>query len=1172
MTEQASCPDAVRWRELLDGTLPHRDQRALDAHLEACASCQQTLEELAADRRVWSGAARHLGQRRRDDEAGLLRVVADLEAAVGAAGTPTEPSLDRETSLDFLDPPEKPGQLGRLGPYEVLEVLGRGGMGVVLKAFDPKLHRVVAIKVLAPQTATNATARKRFVREAQAAAAVRDEHVINIYAVEEAHGLPYLVMEYISGMSLQDRLNGTGPLELKEILRIGIQTATGLAAAHAQGLIHRDITPANILLENGVQRVKITDFGLARAADDASLTQSGVVAGTPQYMAPEQARGEAVDHRADLFSLGSVLYALCTGRAPFRANGALAVLKRVSEETPRPIHEINAEVPDWLVEIIARLHAKDPAKRFPSAAMVAELLSQHLAQLQQHTLRLLPKRTDRVPPRVRKWRLTGGQLWTAAAAVLLLLAGSLGMTEATGVTRVTATVIRILTPEGTLLVETDDPAVTVTIEGDGGITITGAGPQEVRLRPGSYRFRATKDGVPIKDDMVTITRNQKEVVKVSVEGARPPFMPPGPLDRLDAAAIPAEERFAWQPPELVAVLGEHRQRHWDGVLSVAWSADGKWIASGGIDHVIRVWDAATMRERVVLRGHTRDVRSVVFSGDGRRILSGSWDATMRLWDAENGEELHRFEFHPQAGVDGVALFPDGLRALTASGDQLVRLWDVQTGKELCRLTGHTNASVKSVAFSPDGRRALSGGVDNTLRLWDLEGCKELNCFEGHTGQVSAAAFSPDGRCALSCNAHRYYPKEHADGPAAEYQLRLWDLETGKEVRRFVGHAHPVLGVAFSPDGRQALSCGDDATIRSWEVETGKELHRFEGHTGPVTCVAFSPDGRRAVSGSRDGTVRVWDPATGKEVRPLTGPTGVATTVTFAANGDILTAGWDGIVRLWSGAEGKEVRRFLGHTDPVASAALSPDGHRVLSASCVNHWFVPQPDNGDRTGPWRLWDADTRKELRHFEGPSTNYLASVAFSPDGKRALTSSRSQVLLWDVESGRLLRVLDGHTRGVTSVAFCSDGRRALSGGDDNKLRLWDLEGGTELRCFQGHTARIAARVALTPDDRQAASGSSDGTVRLWDLTSDQAQGRVFFKWHTNEVTSVAFGPDGKKLASSALDGRIILWDVATGDKIREWQLPGAVHDVALAPDGRHLAAANGNGTVYILRIGSRP
>ena len=242
--------------------------------------------------------------------------------------------------LTFLSPPQRSDSLGRIGHYEVLEVLGRGGFGIVFRAFDEVLQRVVAVKVLAPTMAATSPARKRFLREARSSAQVRHENVVQVYAVEE-QPLPYLVMEFIPGETLQQRLDRTGPLDVPEVLRIGRQIAEGLAAAHAQGLIHRDIKPANILIEAGpAHRVKITDFGLARAADDASITQSGVVAGTPMYMAPEQAKGETLDHRADLFSLGSVLYVMCTGRPPFRASGTLAVLKRVCEDTPRPIREV----------------------------------------------------------------------------------------------------------------------------------------------------------------------------------------------------------------------------------------------------------------------------------------------------------------------------------------------------------------------------------------------------------------------------------------------------------------------------------------------------------------------------------------------------------------------------------------------------------------------------------------------------------------------------------------------------------------------------------------------------------------------------------------------------------------------------------------------------------------
>ncbi|MFK7778499.1 MAG: protein kinase [Gimesia sp.] len=285
-------------------------------------------------------------------------------------------------SLDFLTPSDNPDLLGTLGEYEIKEIIGQGGMGIVFRALDPKLNRIVAIKVMSPLLAVNPNARKRFLREAQAAAAVSHPHIVTIHAVNEAQ-LPYLVMEYVVGQSLQEKLDKEGSLQVTEILRIGSQIADGLDAAHKQGLIHRDIKPANILLENGVERVKITDFGLARAVDDVTITKTGEVSGTPQYMSPEQATGDRIDQRSDLFSLGAVLYAMCTGRSPFRASNLVAVVRRVCDDTPRPIEEVSEDIPNWLIEIIDCLLEKQPEDRVQSAAEVAELLGKHLAMVQQ---------------------------------------------------------------------------------------------------------------------------------------------------------------------------------------------------------------------------------------------------------------------------------------------------------------------------------------------------------------------------------------------------------------------------------------------------------------------------------------------------------------------------------------------------------------------------------------------------------------------------------------------------------------------------------------------------------------------------------------------------------------------------------------------------------------------
>lgn len=460
-----------------------------------------------------------------------------------------------EIDLSFLQSSADPASLGCLLHYEVRDVIGRGGFGIVFKAFDERLERIVAIKVMLPGMAATSPARKRFLREARAAAAVRHENVVGIHAVEE-QPFPFLVMDYIDGETLQQRLDRTGPLDVRDVLRIGRQIACGLAAAHAKGLIHRDIKPANILLEAGGSHVRITDFGLARSADDASMTQSGTITGTPLYMSPEQAQGRDLDHRSDLFSLGSVLYVMCSGRPPFRAATSLAVLKRVVEEQPRPIRAIIPEVPHWLEAIIARLHAKNPADRFADAGEVSDLLARCLTQLEQCGQVEIPediypspseatvgiKASASVePPPAQAGRVSINK-WVAAA-MLVVLVSALGMTEATGFTDVRQTVIHFFSPDGSLVVEIDDPGVSVSIDGED-MVITGAGAKEIRLKPGQYQVLASKNGEIVQREVVTVTRSGRPVVHVRKE-AEPP------LSRSASPGLAADREAA----EYVLTLG-----------------------------------------------------------------------------------------------------------------------------------------------------------------------------------------------------------------------------------------------------------------------------------------------------------------------------------------------------------------------------------------------------------------------------------------------------------------------------------------------------------------------------------------------------------------------------------------------------------------------------------------
>lgn len=373
------------------GSLDDYAVATLMEHLQTCSHCREQMESAAADPGTWSDAEKYL--RVNDGECYEYRPVSssgnELDEALSIQRTAASAEISQV--LSQLNPTDDPQMLGRLGGYEVSGVIGSGGMGIVLKAYDRPLDRTVAIKVLAPRLASSGAARLRFAREAKAVATVLHPNVIVIHGVSNDGAMPFLVMPYLRGESLQRRLDRQGPLPPEEIVRIAQQVASGLAAAHGQGLVHRDIKPANILMDDGVERVTLTDFGLARAVDDASMTRSGVISGTPQYMSPEQARGDDVDACSDLFSLGSVIYAMCTGRPPFRAESSYGVLRRITDTEPRPIREVNTNIPEWLERIVQRLHAKSIEDRIQTADHVAMLLQKCLAHLQQPTVVELPE-------------------------------------------------------------------------------------------------------------------------------------------------------------------------------------------------------------------------------------------------------------------------------------------------------------------------------------------------------------------------------------------------------------------------------------------------------------------------------------------------------------------------------------------------------------------------------------------------------------------------------------------------------------------------------------------------------------------------------------------------------------------------------------------------------------
>lgn len=385
------------------GLLSHAEESSFVEHLDTCAPCREQLEAIAGNEGDWQ-TIRELLKYSCVDHRGE-----DSRHAISENGT---------SSLSFLAATDDPAMIGRIGPYEIRGVLGRGGFGWVLKGHDRALDRIVAIKILDPAAASVGAARERFAREARAMASISHEHVVPVYAVDTHAGLPYFVMEYVAGGSLERRLKAEGQFDLVSIVRIGLQIAQALAVAHAQGLVHRDIKPGNVLLDRGTERVRVADFGLARVASEVSSTRSGFIAGTPQYMAPEQVRGETCDAQSDLFSLGAVMYELSTGHAPFRADSVYGVMQRIVNDAPRGLREQNPAIPVWLERFVRRLLEKDKQRRFATADEVARLLQDELAYLQNPAQSHEPQRAwSRQAAAARRLRS-----WTVAAGAAMLLA------------------------------------------------------------------------------------------------------------------------------------------------------------------------------------------------------------------------------------------------------------------------------------------------------------------------------------------------------------------------------------------------------------------------------------------------------------------------------------------------------------------------------------------------------------------------------------------------------------------------------------------------------------------------------------------------------------------------------------------------------------------------------
>jgi WD40 repeat protein len=1024
-------------------------------------------------------------------------------AEIGASAVGVEPPDGVDPiDLRFLEPATKPGALGRIGHHDVMEVLGRGAFGIVLRALDETLQRVVAVKVLAPEMAATSPARKRFLREARSYAAIRHENVVQVYEVQE-QPLPYLVMEFIPGETLQQMLDRTGPLEVPQVLCIGRQIAEGLAAAHGTGLIHRDVKPSNVLIEGGQQlRVKLTDFGLARTADDASISQSGLVAGTPLYMAPEQARGESLDHRADLFSLGSVLYVMCAGHPPFRAASALAVLKRVCEDTPRPIREIIPETPEWLCDLISRLHAKDPARRSQTAREVADLLKQH------ETKTAAPGKAVAVPQQRVGPKHIWGVILLAAAAVVLVGVAVAGLA-------------------GWLTPEAGDPA--------GGQVIKPWQPKPPPTPEELARRTTPFDSLDRKD------------------------LPEGALRRMFGGAQQA-------PPELVAVLdGSPSRLPRPG--SPSWFAqdrDGKWLAIGCAGSV-DLFDAHTLTHVKTLGPIVARIYKLAFGPDGKQLAAASWseeDGAV-VWDVESGEVALKL---PHKGdCLSIQFSPDGASLLTVGEDHLPTLWDAKSGKLLHQFAVQDRPVCYGGTFTADSKHVITNAAGGALTVWDAQTWAEVITRPGPELVVEnfdawwhlPLAVSADGKwlaagsesrikvfstadwtekwstdtaaewLAFTPDSRTLFTAAHNCNDGRKHAVARWDVQSGRRLpgNGTLGSRGGWATYCLSADGKTLYGITAEPAEPAFHVYSADTLDEriLPGHVGRVLSVDVSPDGAWITSAGADGTVRVWDVATCRLLHTIPRPGKAAVAVVFSPDGTNLHAGWseDGVIVAVEAATGRW-HDLAVYGAGLQRLAVAPDARLLAAAgeSGVRSWALP--DGAPRSG---LDDAPRS-------------LRAIAFGPDARSLALGGQEPLRLFDVATGRQASTVE-FPGTVRWVGYRPGGRTlaALGEAPGSHVLVFDAATGAQSLRLESSETQLVCGAWRADGELLATVGATQNTVQLWDFSQAPPKRHAVTASavRIQGIDSVAFSAEGRHLVTGNADGTIAILRLARkGDVFR--------------------------------------
>jgi WD40 repeat protein len=1040
---------------------------------------------------------------------------------------PTETDAAGESGGGFVaaDQPDLaatfPARTVGADDYEVVGELAAGGMGRILRAWDRRHDRPVAIKVL---LRAGADAARRFAREARLTARLQHPSIVPLHEMGRwSSGEPFYVMKLVEGRSLADAAaDARTPNERLALLPHLIAATEALAYAHGQRVIHRDLKPANVLVGPFGETVVI-DWGLAKdlaappepesapapavEPNAPELTRAGSVVGTIGYMPPEQARGERVDERADVFALGALAYHVLSGHAPYVASTPAQVMALVRAGGTTPLRREAPHVPRDLAAIVDKAMAQRAADRYPTAEKMAADLRAFaaggLVSAYSYSIREL----------FRRWAARHRALVTASAVFVVVLAAVVAVSLVVLVRANRRAEAHAAEARARLMDALEEQGRRLVLAGDhrrglGYLAEAYAG----GARGAGMRYLLAR--------AIHAVAAEKHALRHSSAVAWATFAPDG---RRIATAADDGTAAVWD-----ATTGERLvelRGHAGPLARVEWSPDGRALVTSSWDRTARVWDAAGGL-RATLGPHGDDVHSAVFSSDGGQVLTSSLDGKARLWDATDGRLL--VTYPGKARVD-VALFAAaGRRIVTAGQDGKARIWDVdgtlvkELGHEARRVRMAVSADGGTIAtasgqtlslwtaegapraafvharevgrptLSADGAIAAVGDEGATTSVYDVRVGRILHVLPGGRGPVEWTALSPDGMLIATVSTDR--------------TIQLWDLRSGEALSTLVGHDDDVFSVSFDPSSRLLVTSSVDHTARIWDARAGQRAAVFRaGHDG-VEFADVSADGSRLALAGADGTLDVRDAKTGTALAALPGAYGCAR---FTRDGarvllPIREAKAAAVVEVATGRRTLELRC---HTDAVIWAEFSPDETVIVTAAA--------------DGTARLWDASSGRAVRTLAGHAGKVL-HASFSADGARVATSGEDgTAVVWKVTSGERVVTVAG-TNYMNSARFDPTGRRLVTASANKTARVWDAETGRPLMLLEDHQGPINFAM-FDPSGQRVVTASEDGTARIWEVNTGRLLGVLP---HRGPVTSAVFGPDGATVVTASRDDAVRVWD----------------------------------------------